>query len=218
MMDEERKSDLQFAYDTMVKYNLWRRGYVEDRDAIDPKELGKSIDIAAGAILDYFALVGRWNHEMGQLEHALKQQECITISTKSMLDDARAEIRRLKAILAAHGIAYAKDKPGKSALKKLTQDVFNGFPPEYRYATVDENGIASIWVARPLINDCGLLGLQWTVPVDITVAQPIRINDKIFDASDWRNSLLEREDRPNKKSTRPTRPNSRKTSNTPNSM
>lgn len=217
MMDEERKSDLQFAYDTMVKYNLWRRGYVEDRDAIDPKELGKSIDIAAGAILDYFALVGRWNHEMGQLEHALKQQECITISTKSMLDDARAEIRRLKAILAAHGIAYAKDKPGKSALKKLTQDVFSRFPKEFRYATVNEKGEARVWTRRPFI-DCD----EWVAlgcSFGPTANLQIRLVGMGFDSSYWRNSLLEREDRPKSPvSPRPTRPNSRKTSNTPNSM
>lgn len=187
-MDEERKSDLQFAYETLVKHNLWRRGLCEYQNS-DPKNLSRAIDIAAGALLDFHSFITSYANNTTRLHAQLEQQECIAISTKDMLDDARREIRRLRAILAAHGINYSKDKLHNPAPKKLTQKVFKEFGKEYRFATVDPDGQAKVWIDMPVPTETG-----WVAHGHIPYL-PILAGFG-YDTSDWQNSLLEREDRP----------------------
>lgn len=66
-----------------------------------------------------------------------------------------------------------------SPLKKLDQSVFDGLPPEYKFADVDEHGRVFVYAYKPCVR-CfdGTLSL---------------IPGK-FDATDWQNSLIEREE------------------------
>lgn len=112
MIDAERRGELEEAFDVLIKHNLWRRGYIE-METVDAsgKEIGAAIDTAAGAILEYLRLEG----EQMQLVRAVNRykndyedQERITLATKKMLDDCRAENKRLKALLASHRIKYKR--------------------------------------------------------------------------------------------------------------
>lgn len=113
MIDIERRAELEDAFDVLVKHNLWRRGNIDTETAnISGKEIGSAIDTAAGAILEYMRLNDereRLIRSCNRFKNDYEQQEAITLSTKKMLDDCRAENRRLKALLATHHIKY-KDK------------------------------------------------------------------------------------------------------------
>lgn len=112
MINDERRSELEYAFEVLLRHNLWRRGYCESKTAdVDPKEIGVAIDTAAGAILEYLRLydermqlVTACNRYKSDCEH----QEAITLTTKKMLDDCRAENKRLKALLASHKIKYKR--------------------------------------------------------------------------------------------------------------
>lgn len=106
MIDDERKSELQNAFDVLVRHNLWRRGYCETETVdIDIKELGIVIDTAAGAILELLRLanVEEQNGEMKQ--SLLFLREKINLIHDDF-DELTAENRRLKALLASHKIKY----------------------------------------------------------------------------------------------------------------
>ena len=110
--DEQMRTELQAHYEVLVRHNLYRRGYIDMETTDDsPKELGQAIDAGAGAILEYIKL-SDVAQELAQdaryLKSELKQQEAITTSTIMELYEARAEIRRLQALLARHRIKYKK--------------------------------------------------------------------------------------------------------------
>lgn len=66
-----------------------------------------------------------------------------------------------------------------SNLKKLTQSVFDGLPPEYKFAAVDANGFAWAYEERPdMISFDGMR----------------RFISGNVDATDWQNSLIERKE------------------------
>ena len=66
-----------------------------------------------------------------------------------------------------------------SPLKKLDQDVFDGLPPEYKFAAVDANGFAWAYEEQPdMVSFDGMR----------------RFISRSFDVTDWKNSLIERED------------------------
>ncbi len=66
-----------------------------------------------------------------------------------------------------------------SPLKKLDQSVFDGLPPEYKFADVDEHGRVFVYAYKPCMK-CfdGKLSL---IPGN-------------FDATDWQNSLIKRKE------------------------
>ena len=73
-------------------------------------------------------------------------------------------------------------------LKKLTQAVFEGLPPEYRWAAVDADGDIVIadhehffWHERK----------KWLFPSDKTIK--IIVKTSGYDTTDWQNSLIERQ-------------------------
>ncbi len=66
-----------------------------------------------------------------------------------------------------------------SPLKKLDQSVFDGLPPEYKFAAVDSDGLAWAYEEQPdMISFDGMR----------------RFISRSFDATDWQNSLIEREE------------------------
>ena len=112
MIDSERRSELQEAYEVLVRHNLYRRGYIDmETEDYSVKELGQAIDAGAGAILEYIKLsdvAQELARDASYLKSELKQQEAITASTIMELIETRAEVRRLKALLARHRIKYRK--------------------------------------------------------------------------------------------------------------
>ena len=117
MIDDERRSELQNAFDILVRHNLYRRGYCDLQTVdIDPKEIGVAIDAAAGAIQEYI-------RADATLDYATKK--CAEYKSESLLhkeewqkanktidrladrcEQVKAENRRLKALLASHRIKY----------------------------------------------------------------------------------------------------------------
>ena len=69
-------------------------------------------------------------------------------------------------------------------LKKLNHSVFDDLPLEYKFAAVDANGFAWAYEERPCTNIID--GFSWN-----GIFSPIPGK---FDATDWRNSLIEREE------------------------
>ena len=108
MIDDERRSELQIAYELLVKHNLWRRGNIDTETAdIDGKELGLAIDTACGAILEYLRLDGERVQLIRALHRYKNDHEDIQ-RINQMLDDCRAENKRLKALLASYHIKYKR--------------------------------------------------------------------------------------------------------------
>lgn len=193
-MDSTKQTELNIAYHTLCKYMLWRRGRTESQE-FTAKEIGDALETAAGAILDYIGCDVRMNVAESSLrscEHELKQQECITLSTKKMLDDARAEIRRLHAILAGHRIKFAKPLPAKEpVVPTFDQSIFDRVKndPKWRYVAVNRDGHALFWSVKPFP-----LRTAWVGHNDGTPGRKWRYCRGQFDASNWRHSLLERKD------------------------
>lgn len=73
-----------------------------------------------------------------------------------------------------------------SPLKKLDQSVFDGLPPEYKFAAVDSTGLAFAYEQRPRRYVAGIGGFGFD-----GMCRSIFGN---FDATDWQNSLIEREE------------------------
>ena len=70
-------------------------------------------------------------------------------------------------------------------LKKLTQAVFEGLPSEYRWAAVDANGKAWAFIKKPVCDDLMFCDGDDAKSENVGV---------FFDATDWQNSLIERQD------------------------
>ena len=64
-------------------------------------------------------------------------------------------------------------------LKKLDQSVFDGLPPEYKFAAVDPHGLAWAYEQRPGV---------------ISFDGMRRFISGSFDATGWKNSLIERKE------------------------
>ena len=76
-------------------------------------------------------------------------------------------------------------------LKKLTQAVFEGLPPEYRWAAVDADGDI---VVADHEHFFWHESKKWLFPSDSTIK--IIVKTIGYDASDWQHSLIERQDAP----------------------
>lgn len=70
--------------------------------------------------------------------------------------------------------------------KKLTQDVFNGLQKSYRYAAVDASGRAYAYTCKPVLSDI------FFMPDDSPVNSDYLNLQDYYDATDWKNSLIER--------------------------
>ena len=192
-MDRERKMEIALAVHRLIAHNLWRRGKLES-EPVAPKDLGDAIETVCGAAMEH--LSGNVELEVAEkslrsCEHALKQQECITLSTKKMLDDARAENRRLHAVLAAHRIKFRNpDSEKKPVNPPFDQSIFDRVKndPQWRYVSVNRDGSAFFWNVRPFPHRT-----TWVGRGDGTPGRKWRYCRGKFDASDWRHSLLERE-------------------------
>lgn len=100
-MDNEKREELKQAYKVLVAHNLYRRGKT-DTMQFTPAELGDAIDTAAGALIDFIGV-----------DTELEHRAMVIHSAHSALNSAHSEIKRLKALLAAHRIPYAKKRGAK---------------------------------------------------------------------------------------------------------
>lgn len=71
-----------------------------------------------------------------------------------------------------------------SPLKKLDHSVFDGLPPEYKFAAVDASGWAFAYEQRPCVGTADGFSFNGM----------FRVIPGKFDATDWQNSLIEREE------------------------
>lgn len=108
-MDEDRKADLKFAYATLNRYNLWRKNYTKKMPEIS--DITKSISIASGAILDLFGVTkerDQLSRILAIAENELQKSEQVNEEHNLAVEEKEQEIRRLRSILAANKIKYAK--------------------------------------------------------------------------------------------------------------
>ena len=80
-------------------------------------------------------------------------------------------------------------KKTEPQLKQLDQSVFEGLDEKWRFAAVDEDGAVAVYLARPICNH-----LQWYVKYkSLGISYKYFSNKKGYDASNWQNSLIERD-------------------------
>jgi len=72
--------------------------------------------------------------------------------------------------------------------KPLTQAVFDGLPPEYLWAAVDEDGETYAHAVKP---ECHFYSGRWVQPI---IRGSLALFGGDHDATDWQNSLIERQD------------------------
>jgi hypothetical protein len=101
-MDDERKSQLKTALTVLVRHNLWRKDLA--KDMMTPQHITKAIDCACGAILDLLAI----SAEQELLSRGLSIAEYEWERGLKEIKEKDQEIRRLRSLLAAHKIKYAK--------------------------------------------------------------------------------------------------------------
>ena len=78
-------------------------------------------------------------------------------------------------------------------LKKLTQAVFQGLPVEYQWAGVQASGFAFVSKRKPIISEvCDFL--RFCDPHSLSA--DFKVLSIQMDATDWQNSLIERQDVP----------------------
>lgn len=116
-MEEDKKHELSVAYTRMMAHNLWRKGKI-DEEPVKPHDIGDALETACGALLEYMTCSMRMEvaeSSLRSLESAHqnmeKEFETQTAISKDLLDrlnQSRAEVRRLKSILAGHHISYKK--------------------------------------------------------------------------------------------------------------
>ena len=75
-------------------------------------------------------------------------------------------------------------------LKKLTQAVFEGLPSKYRWAAVDWDGETYAHAVKP---ECHFYSGRWVQPI---IRGSLALFGGDHDATDWQNSLIERQDVP----------------------
>jgi len=72
--------------------------------------------------------------------------------------------------------------------KPLTQAVFDGLPPEYLWAAVDEDGETYAHAVKP---ECHFYSGRWVQPI---IRGSLALFGGDHDATDWQNSLIERQE------------------------
>ena len=72
--------------------------------------------------------------------------------------------------------------------KPLTQAVFDGLPSEYRWAAVDDRGSAYAYTDKPFIAKHSYI---WSFYIGRGLMMGL---EGVYDATDWQNSLIERQD------------------------
>ena len=92
------------------------------------------------------------------------------------IERQETRIDRLVGMLAKKGF-YDK-------FKKLDQSIFNDAPPHLRWAAIEEDGSVYLFAKKPFIDLC-----KWAAGTDEV---EVYIGTE-YDASDWQNSLIERE-------------------------
>ena len=93
------------------------------------------------------------------------------------IERQETRIDRLVGMLAKKGF-YDK-------FKKLDQSIFDDEPPHLRWAAIEEDGSVYLFAKKPFIDLC-----KWAAGTDEV---EVYIGTE-YDASDWQNSLIERED------------------------
>ena len=91
---KERRAELRAAYDTLVAFNLWRRGRIEAKEAADTQEIGDALDTACGVLWEL--TVGDIVSRFMDLAEALDSERKLSASLRLILDD--------------NGVIYALDK------------------------------------------------------------------------------------------------------------
>jgi len=71
--------------------------------------------------------------------------------------------------------------------KVLDQSVFDGLPPEYRWAAVDEDGETYAHAVKP---ECHFYSGRWVQPI---IRGSLALFGGDHDATNWQNSLIERQ-------------------------
>ena len=108
-MDEERKNELNEAVNDIARFNLWRRGRTDcySRKTAFAKELGESLDIVCGGVLDYLEL-------QKDFDRVVQQRDAMMETVKQAVADSRelarvkAERNHFKAILSALRIPHKR--------------------------------------------------------------------------------------------------------------
>lgn len=96
--------------------------------------------------------------------------------------DHELRIFKIEKALEQHGINWFMDEP---QLKQLDQSIFDGLDEKWRFAAVDSNGHAYVFQVKPELMAC-----EWDVLNSCNLDQV----SGIFNASNWQNSLIERDD------------------------
>lgn len=117
-MDNERKQDIKLAYLILCRYNLWRKGFCESHPAI--KDISFAISTACGALIDFsgmqkeyeitrksLAICEKELEEMFNKENVWHDRLIKQIELRTAAED---EVKRLRGLLAANKIKYAKKK------------------------------------------------------------------------------------------------------------
>lgn len=121
-MKKEKQQELNATYKMLITYNLWRRGKIDEHPG--NSEIGKAIDCAAEAILDFIRCDARLDfteRSLKAIESSLakandqlrKRDRIIALLNKNMAD-MQNEILRLKAILAEHHIKFSGNRLSKN--------------------------------------------------------------------------------------------------------
>jgi len=87
--------------------------------------------------------------------------------------------------------SYVGGKPNFDLIerpKPLTQAVFDGLPPEYLWAAVDEDGETYAHAVKP---ECHFYSGRWVQPI---IRGSLALFGGDHDTTDWQNSLIERQD------------------------
>lgn len=127
MIEQEKITELKEAFDVLVKHNLYRRGAINYETAENtPGELGEAIDLAAGTILEYLALLEKANRykaakeiyskNMQEYQAQWNNAEKSVKTLTHLLGKERNETKRLQALLASHHIKYSKAKDDEKSI------------------------------------------------------------------------------------------------------
>ena len=114
-MEQERKDELNNAVNEVARYNLWRRGRTNcfSRRADYPKELGESLDIVCGGVLDYLELqkdFDRVVQERNELKRKAAEFAKTGLAVIKERNQLKSERNHFKALLAAFRIPHKRKK------------------------------------------------------------------------------------------------------------
>ena len=114
-MEQERKDELNNAVNEVARYNLWRRGRTNcfSRRADYTKELGESLDIVCGGVLDYLELqkdFDRVVQERNELKRKAAEFAKTGLAVIKERNRLKSERNHFKALLAAFRIPHKRKK------------------------------------------------------------------------------------------------------------